>query len=328
MKSNSRFTKIAVASGLIVASGAAVLGITGFASAELAPKHADTVAIAQESGSDSNSITGVAGNDAVSAQAIDGPSVNGQAIDGQAPDHMGGPKFVTDGLAKVLGLSVTDLQTQLQTKSLADIAKAQNVDIDKVKDQLLKDYTEKEQAEVESGKHTQAEVDAKIAAFKANLDTMVNNVRPARGPGMGGKGAAVASDAVAKVLGLSTTELQTQLQTKSLADIAKAQNVDIDKVKDAIVADFKTHLDEEVAAGDHTQAEADAKLAEFKANLDTMVNSVRPAGPMGMGGQGMGGHRGGHGHDHGDGPMGMGGQGGPLGGPDGGAPTQGAGFSA
>ena len=38
MKNKNRFTKIAVASGLIVASGAAVLGITGFASAELAPQ--------------------------------------------------------------------------------------------------------------------------------------------------------------------------------------------------------------------------------------------------------------------------------------------------
>ena len=327
MKTNSRFTKIAVASGLIVASGAAVLGITGFASAELAQNKAQTQVVAPAEDS------GTTGNAAADGNAAAGGNVAAQAIDGQAPEamgpgHDGGPRFVTDGLAKVLGLSTTDLQTQLQTKSLADIAKAQNVDIADVKAQLLKDYTEKEQAEVESGKHTQAEVDAKIAAFKANLDTMVNNVRPARGPGMGGKGAAVASDAVAKVLGLSTTELQTQLQTKSLADIAKAQNVDIDKVKDVIVSAFKAHLDEEVAAGDHTQAEADAKLAGFKANLDTMVNSVRPAGPMGMGGQGMGGHRGGHGHDHGDGPMGMDGQGGPLGGPDGGAPTQGAGFSA
>ena len=206
------------------------------------------------------------------------------------------------------------------------------MDIADVKAQLLKDYTEKEQAEVASGEHTQAEVDAKIAAFKANLDTMVNNVRPARGPEAGGramgghKGAPVASDAVAKVLGLSTEDLKTQLQTKSLADIAKAQDVDIAKVKTAIIDGFKAHLDEEVAAGDHTQAEADAKLAEFTANLDTMVNNVRPAGPMGMGGRGMGGHRGGHGH--GDGPMGMDDQGGPLGGTDGGAPTQGAGFSA
>ena len=46
MKIKSRFTKIAVASGLIVASGAAVLGITGFASAQVAQR-SNVVAVAQ-----------------------------------------------------------------------------------------------------------------------------------------------------------------------------------------------------------------------------------------------------------------------------------------
>ena len=99
----------------------------------------------------------------------------------------GAPRFATDALAKVLGLSTTELNTQLQSgKSLADIAKAQNVDVQKVKDQLLADFTAKEQAEVASGEHTQAEVDAKVAEFKTRLDDMVNGVRPAAGPGMGG----------------------------------------------------------------------------------------------------------------------------------------------
>ncbi len=51
MKSTSRFTKIAVASGLVVASGAAVLGLTGFASAQVAQRSAAVVAVAEPSGS-------------------------------------------------------------------------------------------------------------------------------------------------------------------------------------------------------------------------------------------------------------------------------------
>jgi hypothetical protein len=46
MKIQSRFTKIAVASGLIVATGAAVLGITGFASAQVEQRR-NVVAVAQ-----------------------------------------------------------------------------------------------------------------------------------------------------------------------------------------------------------------------------------------------------------------------------------------
>ena len=69
-----------------------------------------------------------------------------------------------------------------------------------------------------------------------------------------GPRAAIASDAVAKVLGLTAEELRVELKTgKSLADIAEAKSVDIEKVKAAITADVKAHLDEEVASGEHTQ---------------------------------------------------------------------------
>ena len=46
MKIKSRLTKVAVASGLIVATGASVLGITGFASAQVAQR-SNVVAVAQ-----------------------------------------------------------------------------------------------------------------------------------------------------------------------------------------------------------------------------------------------------------------------------------------
>ena len=106
-------------------------------------------------------------------------------------------------------------------------------------------------------------------------------------------------EAIAKVLGVTAEELKAELATKSLADIAKAKGVDIAKITDALVAEFKAHLDEEVASGEHTQAEADAKLAEFTTRVTDMVNNVRPAGgpeghgqegrgPRGHGGPGMG----------------------------------------
>jgi hypothetical protein len=132
---------------------------------------------------------------------------------------------------------------------------------------------------------------------------MVNNVRPAGGPegrGHGGPGKGGPKlETVAKVLGITAEELKTELATKSLADVAAAKGVDITKVTDALVAEFKAHLDEEVASGEHTQAEADAKLAEFKTRVTDMVNNVRPAGgpegsgqegrgPRGHGGPGMG----------------------------------------
>jgi lipoate-protein ligase A len=105
--------------------------------------------------------------------------------------------------------------------------------------------------------------------------------------GPGGKGGhggklghiKAASEEVAAVLNLTTTELATQLREgKSLAAIAEAQDVDINKVKEVLTAEFKAHLDEEVVEGKHTQAEADEKLAKFESRLDDMVNTARPQG--------------------------------------------------
>lgn len=100
---------------------------------------------------------------------------------------------------------------------------------------------------------------------------------------------------VATVLKLTEAELKTQLDSgKSLADVAKAQSVNVSAVIDVIVADVKAHIAEEVASGELTQAEADAKLAEVTTRVTDMVNSVRPAG-MGEGKHGGRGGRGGHG---------------------------------
>ncbi len=224
----------------------------------------------------------------------------------------GGPKL--EAAAKVLGVTAEELKTELATKSLADVAKAKGVDITKVTDALVAEFKAHLDEEVASGEHTQVEADAKLAEFTTRVADMVNNVRPARGPegrGHGGPGKGGPKlESVAKVLGMTAEELKTELATKSIADVAKAKGVDIAKVTDALTAEFKAHLDEEVASGEHTQAEADAKLAEFTTRVADMVNNVRPAGgpegrgqegrgPRGHGGPGMG--RGmGHGPDDGD----------------------------
>ena len=161
-------------------------------------------------------------------------------------------------------------------------------------------------AEVAAGKHTAAEGAAKLAEMTSRIDTMLTTAGlPARGPhGKGGPegkgGGKLMSATLATTLKLTQEELKTQLQSgKSIADVAKAQSVDIADVKTVLTSDFTAHLAEEVTSGEHTQAEADAKLAEFKTNLDTMVNRVGPAGGMKGNGRGPGGHRG-------HGPMGQG----------------------
>jgi len=304
MKIKSRFTKVAVASGLIVATGASVLGMTSFASAQVAQR-SNVVAVAQatETTLPTNSAAGttpVAPSSSATPAAPSTPSVT--KADRPSP---------LAAASKVLGITEAELKTELQAgKSVADVATAKNIDLATVKAALLAEAKAHIDAEVAAGKHTAAEGVAKLAEMTSRIDTMLTTAGlPARGPhgkggheGKGGPGKFMTAT-LATTLKLTQEELKTQLHSgKSLADVAKTQNVDIADVKTVLTSDVTAHLAEEVTSGKHTQAEADAKLAEFKTNLDTMVNRVGPAGGMKGEGRGPGGHgsRGGHG------PMGQG----------------------
>jgi hypothetical protein len=213
--------------------------------------------------------------------------------------------------SKALGVTEAELKTELEAgKSVSDVAKAKNIDLATVKAALLAEAKAHVDAAVAAGKHTAAEGVAKLAEVTSRIDTMLTTAGlPARGSrGMGGmsghkgKGGPgkFMSATLATTLKLTQEDLKTQLHSgKSLADVAKAQSVDIADVKTALTSDFSAHLAEEVTSGEHTQAEADAKLAEFKTNLDTMVNRVGRAGGMKGEGRGPGGR---HGHS----PMGQG----------------------
>jgi Zn-dependent oligopeptidase len=213
--------------------------------------------------------------------------------------------------SKALGVTEAELKTELEAgKSVSDVAKAKNIDLATVKAALLAEAKAHVDAAVAAGKHTAAEGVAKLAEVTSRIDTMLTTAGlPARGSrGMGGmsghkgKGGPgkFMSATLATTLKLTQEDLKTQLHSgKSLADVAKAQSVDIADVKAVLTSDFSAHLAEEVTSGEHTQAEADAKLAEFKTNLDTMVNRVGRAGGMKGEGRGPGGR-------HGHGPMGQG----------------------
>ncbi|MEY2476457.1 MAG: hypothetical protein QOG87_1772 [Actinomycetota bacterium] len=85
-------------------------------------------------------------------------------------------------------------------------------------------------------------------------------------------------DAAATALGMTDEELRTELQAgKTIAQVAQAENVDVQKVIDAMVAATNAHIDQAVADGRLTQAEADAKKADVVERTTTKVNEGRPA---------------------------------------------------
>ncbi|MEO6628735.1 MAG: hypothetical protein ABIP03_09225, partial [Aquihabitans sp.] len=163
--------------------------------------------------------------------------------------------------AKALGMSTTDLGTQLKAgKTIAEVAQSKGVD-------------------------KQVVVDALVAASEKRLDTWKASLpdRMAKlvdgtlldgpdGPGRPG-GERPGLDAAAKVLGLSTDDLKTKLKAgTSLADVAAAQGVDKQKVIDALVAEATAKTAAAVTDGKITQAEADERIANLPARITKMVN--------------------------------------------------------
>src|SRR6185503_2285093 len=95
------------------------------------------------------------------------------------------------------------------------------------------------------------------------------------GPGgFGGHNEAVSdTSVVAKAIGISEADLLAALQGgQTVADVAKAHNVELQVVIDALVADGQAELDAAVKAGTITQAQADAEKSELTQRATDQAN--------------------------------------------------------
>jgi hypothetical protein len=180
--------------------------------------------------------------------------------------------------AKYLGLSESALRDQLRSgKSLADVAKAQNKDLDGLKDAILAAAKTDLDKAVADKQITQTQADDVYNRLKSRIDDVVKGQLRFKGPGGPGlfhRGMGADLTAAAKYLGLSQSALRDQLQDgKSLADVAKAQNKDLNGLKDAILAAQKADLDKAVADKRITQTQADRTYNELKSHVDDLVNA-------------------------------------------------------
>jgi hypothetical protein len=207
--------------------------------------------------------------------------------DGDGHGGRGGPGHIeavsdTSVAAKAIGITEADLLTALQGgQTMADVAKAHNVAVQKVIDALVTDGLDELAAEVKAGTLTQAQADAKKAEVTQRATDQVNGAFHGGPGGRGGPGGHVeaVSDAsvAAKAIGTTEAELKTALDAgQTMAAVAKAHNVDVQKVIDALVADELDELAAEVKAGTLTQAQADARKPTIAQRMTDRVNGVHP----------------------------------------------------
>jgi len=104
---------------------------------------------------------------------------------------------------------------------------------------------------------------------------------PGPGPhfGFGFKAFGADLDAVAKYLGLSVADLRKQIADgKSLADIAKAQNKDLDGLKKVITDRARLRLDETVKDGHLSKTQADRIAKKLESGIDELLQLSLPKG--------------------------------------------------
>ncbi len=136
-------------------------------------------------------------------------------------------------------------------------------------------------------------VAAQVTAAPASVASLQIGAQHWGGPGLA-RGAKLAT--IAQALGMTEAELRTELQAgKSVADVASAKGVALDTVVSAVIAEQTAVLNQAVAGGRITQAQADAILANLKITLPAQLQ-VRPV--AGLDGRGLGLGFGGRGRGH------------------------------
>ncbi len=95
-------------------------------------------------------------------------------------------------------------------------------------------------------------------------------------------------EALAKLLGMTTQDIETQIeQGKSLVEIAAAKGVSEDKLVATIFAPMKEFMQQQVTSGRWTQAQMDSHLKLAEQHVRQLVNAKGDADNQGCGGGSM-----------------------------------------
>jgi hypothetical protein len=212
-----------------------------------------------------------------SSGAQDGTATTTTAPD---PGRMRGPGFggfrggSLEVAAEALGMDESALREALRGgKTIADVAKETNVDLQTVIDALVADAKDKLQ---------QLEAD-----LPQRMSDFVNKKAPAgpdhfrHGP-RGGPFMGAGLDAAATALGMDESALREALRGgKTIADVAKEKNVDLQTVIDALVDVANDKIDQAVADGRISSDRADEMKSHTKDMITAFVNGQMPSRPDG-----------------------------------------------
>ena len=199
------------------------------------------------------------------------------AHDGAKP---GRPGDDLDAAATYLGITSAQLLSDLQSGQTP--AQVANATSGKSAAGLVAALATHETAELDAavaaGKLTSAQEQTLLASLQQRFTDFVNATKPDHGPG---RGPGDELDAAATYLGLTPTQLRSDLQSgQTLAQVASTTSgKSTAGLIAALMASEKTELDAAVTAGKLTSAQEQTLVAGLQQRFTDFVSGVRP--PLG-----------------------------------------------
>jgi len=178
------------------------------------------------------------------------------------PHHKG---EVLSVAAEAIGISEDELRAALEEgQSIAQVAEANDVDVQTVVDALVANATE----------HLEDAIEALPERMGEVVEREGLPERPHRRHGHFGAGL----DAAAEAIGIESEELRAALgEGSTIAEVAEANDVEVQTVIDAMVADAEAHIDQAVEDGRLSEEEAAERKENLPERIEALVNGERPA---------------------------------------------------
>lgn len=181
--------------------------------------------------------------------------------------------LIAGGAGAAIASSNDNSRSSESKAIIDDAAKQLGIPSTKLSDALKQALMDRVDAAVAAGRITKAQGDA----IKQRIQSDDFPIIGGPGRGFGHFGFFQRLDAAASYIGITEAELRKGLDNgKTLAQIAQDHGKSVDGLVNALVADAKQKLDDAVAAGRLTRAEADDMLNGLKDRITKLVNSDRP----------------------------------------------------
>jgi hypothetical protein len=215
------------------------------------------------------------------ARADAGLPANGKGFPGaERGGHGGGFGIDLNAAATLMGITPQQLRTELPGKTLVQVAQAHGKTEAELKT-ALKDAAHKRiDAAVTAGKVTADQAATQKTQADQRIDQAVTQVLPqgglGEGFGRGGLGGARADlSTAATAIGITPQQLQTELQGKSLLQVAQAHGKTEAQLTAALKDAAVKRIDAAVAAGTLTTDQANQMKASLDQRISQQVNQVK-----------------------------------------------------